>query len=712
QVFGIFVSFGIVAAWLLSMTFLPAYAMLLPKESLKHFGITEEGDESFLARMLPKITKWSMHRARPVVIGTALLLVISAVGISRIVINDNPVNWFKASHPLRKADALMNNHMGGTYMSNLVFEGEPDSFKDPVVVGYMRQIQKFIDGQEGVGATTSVADVLEKISYEMKGSSALPNNYDEIAQDYFIYEMAGGDPDDLFTFITPEYDKAHIWVQMTQGDNLLMSGLVRQVGDYMRKHPLPAGIHAEWAGLNYINVVWQDRMVKGMLWNLIGSFIAVLVMMIFLFRSFLWGMLSMIPLTVTISFIYALIGFVGKPYDMPVAVLSSLTLGLSIDFAIHFIKRVQFIHAETGDFAETMRMMSGEPAKAITRNTLVIAIGFVPLFLASLVPYITVGVFFFVIMLFSGIATLIIMPALSTLMRNRLFGKIVPVHHARSEHVKNLTRKTATGLLAAILIPAGFSVLSPASALAETAEEIMKKSHLSYYYSGDDGRAEVEMTLSDDKGKSRSRKFTMLRKDLSEGGEQKYFIYFREPGDVRRMTFMVWKDPKNDDSRWMFIPSLDLVKRIAANDKRSSFVGSDFTYEDVSGRHWSEDAHSLEREETVDGKSAFVVKSVPRDAKSADYRHRLTWVDKQTWLPLKEEYFNGKGAVIKRFEAGDIRTIDGIPTISRRTMTDTVKNHKTVVAFSEIKYNLGIKKDIFTERYLRMPPNEYIAAGN
>ncbi len=711
QVFGIFVSFGIASAWLLSMTFLPAYAMLLPKENLKYFGITEEGDDSLLERILPKIREWSTRRARQVAIGTAVLLLLSAVGISRIVINDNPVNWFKASHPLRKADTLMNSHMGGTYMSNLVFGGEPDSFKRPEVIGYMNRIQEFIDGQDGVGATTSVADILGKISYELKGSSALPENYEEIAQYYFIYEMAGGDPDDLFTFITPEYDQAHIWVQMTKGDNLLMSGLVDRVSEYMKNNPLPAGMRAEWAGLNYINVVWQDRMVRGMLWSLLGSFITVLVMMIILFRSFLWGLLSMIPLTVTITFIYALIGFIGKPYDMPVAVLSSLTLGLSIDFAIHFIKRAQFIHSETGDFAETMKRMFGEPAKAITRNTLVIAIGFVPLFLANLVPYITVGVFFFVIMLFSGFATLVIMPALSTLLRNRLFGELVPVHQTRSKHVKDLTRKTATGLLAAALMVTGFSMLSPASATAETAEAIMQKSHLAYYYSGDDGLAEVEMTLADSRGKTRNRKFTMLRRDVSEGGEQKYFIYFREPGDVRRMTFMVWKDPKNNDSRWMFIPSLDLVKRIAANDKRSSFVGSDFTYEDVSGRHWTEDTHSLEREETLDGKSVYVVKSVPRDNKDIDYQYRLTWVDKQTWLPLKEEYYDRKGTVVKTFEAEDIRVIDGIPTITRRIMTNTVKNHKTVVSFSEIKYNLGIKDDTFSERYLRMPPNEYFSAG-
>ncbi len=705
QVFGLFVSFGIASAWFLSMTFLPAYASLLSTKTLKNFGIKEEGDESLLARVLPKIQRWSTSRARLILATTAVLLVISVIGISQIVVNDNPVNWFKKSHPLRKADTLMNGHMGGTYMSHLVFEGEEDSFKEPEVVAYMDAVQSHIEKNEAVGATTSVVDVLRKISYELLGSSDLPENYDEIAQYYFIYEMAGGDPDDLFTFITPEYSKAHIWVQMTKGDNILMNRLVDSVNTFMTVNPPPEGIRTEWAGLNYINVVWQDKMVNGMLWSLLGSFLAVFVLMVILFRSLAWGLLSMIPLTTTITFIYALIGYIGKPYDMPVAVLSSLTLGLSIDFAIHFIKRAQYIHNKTGNFNETMQRMFEEPAKAITRNVFVIAIGFVPLFTANLVPYITVGTFFFVIMLFSGIATLVIMPALSTVLQTRLFPEISK--EKKKESAMNNKLKTAVATLLAIGVT-GTVFFGSSSASAETADEIMKKSHLTYYYSADDGVAEVNMEITNKKGKTRTRNFTMLRKDFTEGGEQRYYTYFKEPGDVRRMTFMVWKNPDSNDDRWIYIPSLDLVKRIAANDKNSSFVGSDFTYEDVSGRHWSEDTHTLEREEAIGEKDTWVIKSTPNDPKSASYDHRLVWVDKASYLPLKEEYYSKKGELLRVFTAEKIEEIDGVLTISERSMTDEKKNNRTVVSFSNVQYNVGIDNTIFSERFLKQAPREYI----
>ena len=116
---------------------------------------------------------------------------------------------------------------------------------------------------------------------------------------------------------------------------------------------------------------------------------------------------------------------------------------------------------------------------------------------------------------------------------------------------------------------------------------------MNLYYVGDDGRAEVHMNLVDKKGRERVRQFTMLRWDKEDGGEQRYYTYFQKPADVRRTTFMVIKHQNKDDDRWIYIPAVDLVRRISANDKNSSFVGSDFSYEDVSGRHWLDDTHEL-----------------------------------------------------------------------------------------------------------------------
>jgi len=239
-----------------------------------------------------------------------------------------------------------------------------------------------------------------------------------------------------------------------------------------------------------------------------------------------------------------------------------------------------------------------------------------------------------------------------------------------------------------------------------TAKEIIAKSRLAFYYAGDDGRAKISMELINKAGQKRIRELTMLRKDYEEGGEQKYFTYFHKPSDVKDTTFMVYKYPDRDDDRWLFIPSINLVKRIAANDKYASFVGSDFTYEDVSGRKPDEDNHTLLKEEKLSGKDCFVIESIPKG--SSEYTKRISWIDEANFLPLKEEFYDKQNELYRQFEAQETKDINGILTVTKRVMKNIKTGHRTEVVFQDIEYNLGIEDSIFSERYLRRPPLEWI----
>lgn len=249
-----------------------------------------------------------------------------------------------------------------------------------------------------------------------------------------------------------------------------------------------------------------------------------------------------------------------------------------------------------------------------------------------------------------------------------------------------------------------------------TPEEIVRACYSHFYYAGNDMKARILMKLIDKGGQERIRDLTMLRKNYAEGGEssyteasegrQKYFIYFHQPSDVKDTTFMVYKYPDRNDDRWLFIPAIDLVKRIAANDKFSSFVGSDFTYEDISGRKPEEDTHTLLRKEESNGRASFVIASIPKAA--AEYTKRISWVDATNFLPLKEEFYDKQDELYRQFEAQDIKDVNGIPTITKRVMKNVKTGHRTEVTFQEIEYNLGLGDDTFSERYLRRPPLQWI----
>lgn len=414
QVFGVFVAIGIAVAWILSITFNTSFAMLVPKKAIDNFGATPEG-RSVMRSAMHLIRDTSMRYSKPIVILGATFMVISIVGLTRVVVNDNPVKWFKAGHPLRVADDVMSRHLAGTYLTYLSVDAEEEGgLKDPEAMRYVESLQRNLGTHPNVGATTSVADIVKKVGEELKGDPSeaiIPSSSEEIAQYLFLYEMSGGDPEDLFKFITPEAGRANIWVQMKKGENQAVSSVVRETRSFLENNP-PPGLEVNWAGLPYINVVWQDKMVTGMGRALASSFVVVLIIMTILFRSFRLGLLSMVPLSATIALVYAFIGYIGKPYDMPIAVLSSLTLGLSIDFAIHFLQRTREAMREKGNFRAAMEEVFEIPARAITRNIMVISLGFVPMFFAHLVPYITVGAFFFAIMIISGFTTLFALPAI------------------------------------------------------------------------------------------------------------------------------------------------------------------------------------------------------------------------------------------------------------------------------------------------------------
>jgi len=249
-------------------------------------------------------------------------------------------------------------------------------------------------------------------------------------------------------------------------------------------------------------------------------------------------------------------------------------------------------------------------------------------------------------------------------------------------------------------------ILAPSFLFAMTADEIIEKSNIAYYYAADDGKATAKMYIKDARGRERYREITILRKDIKDGGRQNYYVYFHEPADVSKMVFMVWKQVSGDDDRWLYMPAIDLVKRIATSDKRSSFAGGVFTYEDVSGRRTIDDTHTLLREEKINGKEAYVIKNVPKDADVVEFSYYISWIDKSTFLPIKGEYYNKSDKLYRTIEVEKTAVIDGYPTSIKGTGKNLETGLETTIEFVDVKYNLGLKENIFEERFLRRPPRE------
>ena len=495
QIFGAFVAFGIVLAFLLTILLIPAYVVRMRPAALDKLATRARTPhtQTPLARLLRTSGAFALRNGK-LITGIAVLAIgVSVAGILQIEINDNPVRWFKASHPIRVADRTLNEHFAGTYDAYVVLSFEDDDaasafraearerldkidaaaragiaelleadatdigtyygklvaaiddalfetsddatllaleelltlaenaqvaakyFQRPDALAVVADIQAALIDSGYVGKSSALPDVVKVVNRELRGGAddhyRVPDSVPAVAQTLLQYQSSHR-PQDLWHVVTPDYSSTVIWLQLKSGDNQDMSLVIDFLDGYLAEHPLPAGVGVAWAGKTYINVVWQNVMVSGMLTSLIGAFAVVFAMMALLFRSLRLGLIAMVPLSVTILGVYGIIGWIGKDYDMPIAVLSSLTLGLSVDFAIHFIERTRALLRASGSFAETQKLIFEEPARAIARNAIVIALGFTPLFLAPLVPYITVGAFMAAIMALSGLTTLVLLPAI------------------------------------------------------------------------------------------------------------------------------------------------------------------------------------------------------------------------------------------------------------------------------------------------------------
>jgi len=255
-------------------------------------------------------------------------------------------------------------------------------------------------------------------------------------------------------------------------------------------------------------------------------------------------------------------------------------------------------------------------------------------------------------------------------------------------------------------------VTTHARAAEPDVETIVENTNRVAYYQGRDGRALVKMAITDSQGRTRTREFIILRrddqppdkKDDTTCGEQKFYIYFRRPADLNKMVFMVHKHLDRDDDRWLYLPALDLVKPIAAGDKRTSFVGSHFLYEDVSGRRITDDTHELV--ETTE--NYYVLKNTPKKADTVEFAHFTMWVHRKTFVPVRTVYYDKKGETYRTYEALKVETIDGYPTVTKSRMTDNVMGGHTVLEYQDVTYNIGLPEGIFAERYLRSAPRKYL----
>ncbi len=244
-----------------------------------------------------------------------------------------------------------------------------------------------------------------------------------------------------------------------------------------------------------------------------------------------------------------------------------------------------------------------------------------------------------------------------------------------------------------------------------TAGEIIDKANFVSYYQGDDSRANVTMEIVDAAGVKTSREMTILRLDGADStGEvtagQKYYVYISRPAELAGTALLVLKHADKPVERKLYSPSVGKIEIIPPEKARTSFAGSSFFYEDLTGRDSGADVHELLADQTDE--TYFVIKSTPKDPKSVEFTSYKTRIDRKTFVAVWRTYFGKAGKAIRTCEVNQHKKIKGVTAITRSRMTDLQTKAYTDLKFDKVQYDTGLSERIFTERSLAKPPLQQI----
>ncbi len=416
KIFGLVVGFGTLVILLMSFTLVPAILMLLRENSIHAIARRPAEGNSSAGAGLSRLGAFAVHHARTIGVAGGALLVLGILGLSRIQINNNMIHWFKAGSDVRTADRIMNARLGGTSTAYLVVQSPTENaMKNPAMLRSIEGLQRDLEKDSLVGKTFSVADYVKRINRVLHDDDPsfdrVPDSAAEVGQYLFLFG-ASARPSDLDNVVDYPFQKANIILQLRSWDAGVTEDVIRRAEAHLAAHPLPGGATLRPAGIAYFNLVWSDEVLWGMLKSFIAGLGLVLILLVAQTRSVLWGVLMFLPLLFTIVLIYGVVGFMGKDFDMPVAVLSTLSLGMAIDFAIHFVGRFRLRYGEDARLREALVWTVARPGKGIFLNAVLFAVGFSVMVFAHLTPYVTVGVLMAVIMLLSALTSLVYLPGL------------------------------------------------------------------------------------------------------------------------------------------------------------------------------------------------------------------------------------------------------------------------------------------------------------
>ena len=412
--FGIFTAFGVMMAMVFSLIFIPATLLVFGLPHLKKkIKMEEEDDDDKTDHLAYRFAEGVLKYKNAIYGVTIIVVIVSAWGMSKVWINSSFLEKFEKNSDIVLTDKFINEHFGGTSTLNVVLEGKTnDTFKQPQALKLLAEMQDdVVNKLPVVGNSFSLGDYLKRMNKVMHADSArydaIPGNQDLIAQYLLLYEMSG-DPENLWQVVTEDYKKANVTFQLKSDNSKALNSAIAIIDTYKPKFK-KAGIEVNYAGSGYKALVFTDLILEGQITSLIMSLIIIVVLLAFMFKKLSIGLIGSVPIIITALIGFGVMGLMGIPLSTTTALISSIAIGIGIDYAVHFIERYKIYAEQTGDKLKTVRLTMHHSGRAIIFNAIVVIAGFLVLLFSVFPPNRSLGALVSLNMFTSFVGTVTIM---------------------------------------------------------------------------------------------------------------------------------------------------------------------------------------------------------------------------------------------------------------------------------------------------------------
>lgn len=405
--FGLFSSIGVLSEMVLALLLFPISIRILGIPKARAKEIVEESQ----VKKSP-FSSFILHRPKPIIITAILLAVIGLYGATQIWIDTSFLANFEDDHPIAVTDKFVNTTFGGTNSVNVIFNSsKPDTFKDPTVLKTMESMQQQILTKPLVGASFALTDFIKRMNFVMNEEDeqylSIPDNQELIAQYLLLFDMSG-DSETLSTVVDYDFEKANMTFQLKNDSSVLMKEIITSVDSY-EKTFRDFGITISYSGSGYTAFIFSELLMEGQVLSLAISFIIVALLLAFVFKNILIGIVGTIPIAITATVNFGVMGILGIPLSSATALISSIAIGIGVDYAIHLIEHYTLKRKEGLSIEETVIETIAHTGRAIVFNAIAVMGGFIVLTFSVFPPNRQVGALIALNMVISAAMTLTVL---------------------------------------------------------------------------------------------------------------------------------------------------------------------------------------------------------------------------------------------------------------------------------------------------------------